>query len=244
MNLPFTTLIALLFSSITAFPSGDKDNGVVAVLDAIVQTEDVSLDVDVLKKIHGKDFSLDVDADTSLDHDSSSNTTELDKRGTKFIISTIAVPLQRDMLKYHNAWRAHHGASAVTWNSTLAMVALRSARKCVFAHTQNNKFGENIAAGTYTNPAYYAWLWYDEVRKYNFNSPGFSSQTGHFTAVVWKNTKQIGCAYVKNCAGGLPNMLFCEYSPVGNVLPASNFRTNVLPARSTPPNPAKPPPNL
>ncbi|EPS40503.1 hypothetical protein H072_5632 [Dactylellina haptotyla CBS 200.50] len=163
---------------------------------------------------------------------------------TKATTTTIPTSLPSQMVYYHNAWRAHHGVGAVTWNSTLASAALVSASKCVFAHTKNNPYGENIAAGTYTNPAFYAALWYNEVSQYDFNNPGFSGATGHFTQVVWKNSKQIGCAWVRNCPGNYPNMLFCEYSPYGNVLPESNFRENVLPAKSSPQNPPNPPSNL
>jgi hypothetical protein len=34
--------------------------------------------------------------------------------------------------------------------------------------------------------------WYNEVSKYNYRNPGFSMATGHFTQLVWKNTKSIG----------------------------------------------------
>ncbi|KAK6516062.1 hypothetical protein TWF506_005975 [Arthrobotrys conoides] len=250
MNLFSTTLFALFLSTVLSSPTGSggdgKGEGIAVTLEAVATTEDAGFDLEALQDVHGKDFEASIDTDLDLEGRSVGFDAmeEIDKRGTKFIISTVGTSLRSEMLKYHNAWRAHHSAPALKWNTTLAIAALKSARKCVFAHTKNNKFGENIAAGTYTNPAYYASLWYNEVSKYNFNKPGFSSETGHFTAVVWKNTKQIGCAYVKNCAGGLPNMLFCEYSPPGNVLPVANFRTNVLPARSSPKNPAQPSPNL
>ncbi|EGX45305.1 hypothetical protein AOL_s00170g12 [Orbilia oligospora ATCC 24927] len=240
MKLSYTALVALLLTTALSSPTGhgdsDKGKDIAVTLDAVARIEDAELDLGALQNVHGKNFEA--GADTRLDIGLEGRsvgfdaTEEIDKRGTKFIISTVGTSLRSEMLKYHNAWRAHHGAPALKWNTTLAMAALKSARKCVFAHTKNNEYGENIAAGTYTSPSYYASL------------PGFSSETGHFTAVVWKNTKQIGCAYVKNCAGGLPNMLFCEYSPAGNVLPASNFRTNVLPARTSPKNPAQPSPNL
>ncbi|KAK6535766.1 hypothetical protein TWF281_000018 [Arthrobotrys megalospora] len=234
MKLLYTTFVVFIISTVLGSPTAsgdDKDKGIAVALDAIATTEGATVDIDT-------------DLDLEDDGASFNTTAELDKRGTKFMISTVGPSLRSDMLKYHNTWRAHHGAPALKWSASLAIAALRSARKCVFAHTKNNKYGENIAAGTYTNPAFYASLWYNEVSKYNFNNPGFSMETGHFTAIVWKNTKQIGCAYVKNCAGGLPNMLFCEYYPAGNVLPASNFRTNVLPGRSSPKNPAQPPANL
>ncbi|KAK6357770.1 hypothetical protein TWF718_002076 [Orbilia javanica] len=241
MTIFHTAFLALLIllSTVSGSPvtSGRKNENIAIALDAVA-TQNVGFDLEALDHVHGKNFDTDIGTNHDLDDGNQSleATAEIEERATKFIVSTIGTALRVEMLKYHNAWRAHHSAAALKWNTTLALAALKSARKCVFAHTKSNKYGENIAAGTYTNPAYYASLWYNEVSKYNFNNPGFSSETGHFTAVVWKNTKQIGCA--------LPNMLFCEYYPPGNVLPASNFRTNVLPARSSPKNPAQPSPNI
>ncbi|KAF5374358.1 hypothetical protein D9758_004712 [Tetrapyrgos nigripes] len=36
--------------------------------------------------------------------------------------------------------------------------------------------------------------WMDEASKYDYNNPGFSSDTGHFAQVVWKATKQLVAA--------------------------------------------------
>jgi hypothetical protein len=33
--------------------------------------------------------------------------------------------------------------------------------------------------------------WYNEVQSYNFNSPGWSGATGHFTQLVWKDTTKV-----------------------------------------------------
>jgi outer membrane cobalamin receptor len=76
------------------------------------------------------------------------------------------------------------GASAVTWNDTLASYASKAAGTYAYGHT-HGPCGENIAAGVeggygitngYDN-------WADEASKYEWHSPGFSAATGHFTQV-------------------------------------------------------------
>merc|ERR1711953_1061347 len=76
--------------------------------------------------------------------------------------------------------------------------------------------------------------WYNELTNpgYDFQNPGFSSGTGHFTQVVWKASTKLGCA-LKVCStlrgAGWRNANFfvCEYSPPGNY--RGQFRANVLP---------------
>ena len=67
-----------------------------------------------------------------------------------------------------------------------------------FAHDMNHSFGENLAMSTNPNRAddYATVNWYDEIIDYDYNNPGFSMATGHFTQVVWVGTKKVGCAEV------------------------------------------------
>ncbi|KAK4521464.1 40S ribosomal protein S25 [Mucor velutinosus] len=133
------------------------------------------------------------------------------------------------ILTAHNVVRAKHNAPPLKWNQELGDFAYGWASKCSIAHSQAS-YGENIAWRTkdWTQTVN---AWYSEVSAYNYSNPGFSTKTGHFTQVVWKNTKTIGCgaSYCDNIQGVY---YVCEYFPRGNVLyggadPAIFFRTNV-----------------
>jgi hypothetical protein len=48
----------------------------------------------------------------------------------------------------------------------------------------------------------------------NFALPDFNEQTGHFTQVIWRSSKQLGCGMAL-CRGN--HFWVCRYSPAGNV---------------------------
>ena len=144
---------------------------------------------------------------------------------------------QNDILAFHNKYRALHGAPALTWNSDLANYALTNAQQYTWAHS-GGPYGENIATGSYTDPDVYQFLWYDENQKYDYNNPGFSDATGHFTQMVWVGSQQIGCAMAQQPNGGknsagFPYSLTCEYYPRGNIVNAGQFAANVKPLQSS-----------
>jgi len=131
-------------------------------------------------------------------------------------------------LDAHNRYRARHCAAALTWSPKLAEVAQRWAnalrdRGCQFGHSGGN-YGENLAAGTKgtLDPASVVKMWYDEISQYRFPDGGFSMETGHFTQVVWRGTKQVGCAR-SQCKG--MDIYVCEYDPPGNW--EGQYRDNV-----------------
>ncbi|KAJ8083589.1 hypothetical protein PM082_009464 [Marasmius tenuissimus] len=140
-------------------------------------------------------------------------------------------PVLNDVLKAHNDFRAKHGAAALTWSDTLASAAQTWANKCVFQHSGGavGPYGENLAAGS--GGGYNALSgvksWTDEASSYNPSNP----QPSHFTQVVWKGSKQLGCA-VAQCGDKIfgpqfptSTFLVCEYSPPGNVI--GQFPQNV-----------------
>ena len=62
------------------------------------------------------------------------------------------------ILRYHNNYRALHAAPPVTWDPIKALYAQRYANECVLQHS-NGPYGENLAVGGFSNPAYYVYLW-------------------------------------------------------------------------------------
>jgi hypothetical protein len=128
------------------------------------------------------------------------------------------------ILNSTNTFRREYNATPVTWNDTLADFAtsyLNDRSNCVFAHS-GGPYGENIAMG-YPNVTASVDAWGDEVGKYDFNDPGFSEATGHFTQLVWQNTTTAGCG--ARLCGESGWYLVCEYWPRGNVI--GEFRDEV-----------------
>ena len=79
--------------------------------------------------------------------------------------------------------------------------------------------------------------WYNEIQFYNYNNPGFSGATGHFTQVIWKSSTQVGCGLSVNYQRQLVGTTYwnfymayvsCNYSPAGNNISNGQFALNVL----------------
>jgi len=152
-------------------------------------------------------------------------------------------PEALEWLQTHNNYRALHGVPAVTWSDTVAASAQDYADTCPQGHS-GSQYGENLAWASYDpgRPDVAKW-WYDEETLYDYNNPGFSSETGHFTQVVWKETTEIGCGYAANCNysgtnySGMKHVWVCQYNPHGNII--GQFADNVFPptTQSVPPVP-------
>lgn len=140
-------------------------------------------------------------------------------------------------LQAHNAERARHsGTPPLKWNETLAKHAEKWAKYLAsndkFEHEKNTGEGENLYY-SYGSPVTTCkdavTAWYDEIKDYDYSNPGFSSKTGHFTAVIWKSTTHVGAALAKS-QDGTKTYVVARYSPPGNVL--GKFQENVLPQTS------------
>jgi uncharacterized protein YkwD len=132
---------------------------------------------------------------------------------------------QNTIVTMHNAYRALHCAPPLTWSAELAASAQQWANKCGMTHGPHGRFGENLAWGTNRTASSAVHDWYLEVGKYNYGKPGFAHGIGHFTQMIWKNSKQIGCG-VTRCNGRVGRLWVCRYTPAGNWV--GQFRQNVL----------------
>lgn len=133
-------------------------------------------------------------------------------------------------LNHHNTFREKHHSPPLIWNTSAQAAASHWLQRCVFEHDPDRRLGENlymIQYTPYTSMSYYAasavQLWYNEVKTYNYSAPTYN----HFTQVVWKATKQLGCAS-KVCPifGGRYLIISCKYYPPGNWI--GQFKQNVL----------------
>lgn len=140
---------------------------------------------------------------------------------------TANASIKEEALASHNDLRAVHQASPLMWDDKLANYAQNYANKCHFQHS-HGVYGENLAAG-YRSVSEAIHAWYAEHKYYSYSRPVFSYQTGHFTQLVWKSTRKLGCGFATcNGKNGTPgNYLVCEYSPAGNITNAHYFQRNV-----------------
>ncbi|KAL4960287.1 putative extracellular SCP domain protein Pry1 [Aspergillus stella-maris] len=146
---------------------------------------------------------------------------------------TSAKLFKSTVLDATNAYRKAYNASALSWNETLADFARDWAKTCAWEHS-GAPYGENLAYG-YSTSLSSITAWADEAAHYDFSKPtGFTEETGHFTQLVWKSTKQVGCAAVDcgvtDLRGASGNgkaqgwYVVCEYLPGGNIVGATTQR--------------------
>lgn len=72
-----------------------------------------------------------------------------------------------------------------------------------------------------TNPA-----WIDRLSKAGEPNayPNDKKMRGHFTQLIWANTKYIGCARVRYGKDNKQSQLICNYGPAGNVIGQSLYK--------------------
>ncbi|KAL6527090.1 Cuticle-degrading protease [Orobanche gracilis] len=116
------------------------------------------------------------------------------------------------------------GLEPLVWNDTLEGYARSYADRrradCALEHS-GGPYGENIfwGSGYGWNPGQAAEEWVAERKWYDYanNSCAGGEQCGHYTQIVWRDSKRIGCAQVV-CDGGKGVFMTCNYDPPGNYI--------------------------
>ncbi len=133
----------------------------------------------------------------------------------------------RKLLDLHNKVRADVGVGPLVWSAALAAYAQAwadhlAATDCRMKHRPQSgrwkqKYGENLFTGTagYYDVADAVAAWESEKKYYHGEALNDSNwyDSGHYTQMVWKNTKRLGGAQVV-CNGRI--IIVCNYDPPGN----------------------------
>ena len=133
------------------------------------------------------------------------------------------------LIKLHNKARSDIGVGPLRWSSELAINAQEwadrlASENCKMEHRPHSgkwlqKHKENLFMGTvgFYGVAGAGKAWESEGSLYKGGVLNYSNWyiSGHYTQMVWSNTKHVGCAKVE-CAGNI--IVVCNYDHPGNVL--------------------------
>lgn len=137
-----------------------------------------------------------------------------------------------EIVNAHNRYRTELNIPGLAWSDELAAHAkkwadhLASLGGGTIMHAsaaERGNEGENIWSGT---AGYYSLTqmvdgWGDEKQYFRYgtfpdvSTSGNWSDVGHYTQIIWKDTKMVGCG--KSSSGGY-DILVCRYSPPGNYM--------------------------
>jgi pathogenesis-related protein 1 len=142
-----------------------------------------------------------------------------------------------EFIQSHNHWRAKVGVNEKLAHSMELQTSaqnwanyLMKNNHCQMKHSEpHGKYGENIYWASALNwsdghnelqkisPQNVVDSWGSEVAHYNYKSnsclPG--KMCGHYTQMVWRDTKKVGCA-VAVCENAQQQIWVCQYQPAGN----------------------------
>jgi len=146
---------------------------------------------------------------------------------------------QRALVAAHNRWRAEVGVPDVRWSADLGSAArqwaqhLANTNACNMRHASRDVLGdsgENLYWASAIRwsggrrevqdvaPAKVVDSWGSEIRDYDASgnrcAPG--KACGHYTQVVWRDSREIGCA--KAQCEDKSQVWVCRYQPAGNIV--------------------------
>jgi uncharacterized protein YkwD len=128
--------------------------------------------------------------------------------------------IAKEMVAAHNSYRAKVGSPPLAWSDKLAARAEQWAamliKRGVFEH-QHSQLGENLfeISGGHATPSSVVDAWMSEEANYNHETNSCTGRCGHYTQVVWRNTKLVGCGVARDAKR---EVWVCDYDPPGNIV--------------------------
>lgn len=154
-------------------------------------------------------------------------------------VSRLSAAERQEFVRYHNQVRAEVGVGKVGWSEEIAKVAQEWADHLAatgkFEHRGGataTKYGENIAQGYGNNFSAKSGMegWYSEKTDYTPGTPINAAdphffKIGHYTQMVWRDTKNIGAGVAKIQTGPFKGgfVVVCNYDPAGNMTGKAPF---------------------
>jgi len=139
----------------------------------------------------------------------------------------VTAAVAEELTAAHNFWRKQIKAPPLTWSDELAKQArewaLTLLHKGSLEHRPDSSYGENIAwfAGERLKPIDVVDNWGNEIEYYDYekNVCLEDSECHHYTQIVWKDSREVGCAsaWGEHPKYGIQEYWVCNYSPAGNM---------------------------
>ena len=124
-----------------------------------------------------------------------------------------------EVLQAHNSIRRSLGLPRLTWSDGLAARAQEWAQSLLakgqFLHHPKSPYGENLfeMTGAHASAAQVVDEWAAESKNYDYRSNRCNGTCGHYTQIVWRDTKEVGCGVARYARR---EVWVCEYNPPGN----------------------------
>jgi pathogenesis-related protein 1 len=149
------------------------------------------------------------------------------------VVQRIGAVQQAELVDAHNEFRRRVGTPDLTWSEALAARAVRWAvtladRGCALQISGTEGLGENLFRVTYgtaaaarvralVTPSSVVGDWASEAADYSYgdNRCAHGKDCGHYTQIIWRDTREVGCGVASCPAGG--QIWVCNYAPAGNV---------------------------
>ncbi|XP_043220693.1 protein PRY1-like [Amphibalanus amphitrite] len=140
-----------------------------------------------------------------------------------------------ECLKAHNEYRKKHGVPSLKLNKKMCKYSQQwadtIAEKDKMEHRQDKKYGENIFCVWSDDPKFKVngreavESWYSEIKDHKFDVEPKAGvmKSGHFSQVVWKESKELGVGKARSKSGKI--MVVANYDPAGNFI--GDFTKNV-----------------